>query len=302
MGRKPGEPLVRIAEVEVVSVRREPLRDVVLPGELTAEGFPEWDTPDDSWARSSSSSGTSRRRASTRSTTSPASSGATSTTQSAAHMTDYIVDAGTVAMVGGANVDQLVKFCVKVGLLTKIRQGAFTAYKLVDDPEFIHIRLASEVEWERQQRADTSDLRLSVPVRARDGDLCRYCGLMVQWRGRTSTRKGTLDHLVPGEAATVATMVVACKGCNSELRDLAGQERDTLTAPPSEPFYSPFTAAWLTKNGRPTAPTEAPEQRPGNTPDPALAPADDSDPAPAGPRAPAATGMRTRNRHRAHFQ
>jgi hypothetical protein len=49
MGRKPGEPLVRIAEVEVVSVRREPLRDVVLPGELTAEGFPEWDTPDDSW-------------------------------------------------------------------------------------------------------------------------------------------------------------------------------------------------------------------------------------------------------------
>jgi hypothetical protein len=214
-------------------------------------------------------------------------------TQSSAHMTDYIVDAGTVAMIGGANAEQLVKFCLRVGLLTKIRHDGFTAYKLVDDPEFIHIRLKSEVEWERQQRADTSDLRLSVPVRARDGDLCRYCGLMVQWRGRTSPRKGTLDHLVPGEAATVATMVVACKGCNSELRDLAGQERDTLTAPPSEPFYSPFTAAWLTKNGRPTAPTEAPEQRPGTTPDPALAPTDDSDPAPAGPRAP----VRDRNAH-----
>lgn len=49
MGRRPGEPLVRICDVEVVSVRREPLRDVTLPGELTAEGFPEWDTPDDSW-------------------------------------------------------------------------------------------------------------------------------------------------------------------------------------------------------------------------------------------------------------
>lgn len=49
MGRKPGEPLVRLAEVEVVGVRREPLRDVVEPGELTKEGFPEWDTPDDSW-------------------------------------------------------------------------------------------------------------------------------------------------------------------------------------------------------------------------------------------------------------
>lgn len=41
MGRKPGEPLVRIAEVEVIRVSREPLSTCALPGELTAEGFPE---------------------------------------------------------------------------------------------------------------------------------------------------------------------------------------------------------------------------------------------------------------------
>lgn len=41
MGRKPGEPLVRICEVEVVSVIRCPLRMVRTPGELTKEGFPE---------------------------------------------------------------------------------------------------------------------------------------------------------------------------------------------------------------------------------------------------------------------
>ena len=40
MGRKPGEPLVRICEVEVVSVIRCPLRMVRAPGELTKEGFP----------------------------------------------------------------------------------------------------------------------------------------------------------------------------------------------------------------------------------------------------------------------
>ena len=40
MGRKPGEPLVRLAEVEVVSVIRCPLHMVQAPGELTAEGFP----------------------------------------------------------------------------------------------------------------------------------------------------------------------------------------------------------------------------------------------------------------------
>ncbi|SER95870.1 hypothetical protein SAMN05216188_11887 [Lentzea xinjiangensis] len=48
MGRKPGEPLVRVAEVEVVEVWREPL-GMVLPSwgrrkygeaEMTREGFP----------------------------------------------------------------------------------------------------------------------------------------------------------------------------------------------------------------------------------------------------------------------
>ena len=60
MGRKPGEPLVRIAEVEVVSVRREPLCAVAGPyatdkngatiwPEVIAEGFPDmspWDFMD----------------------------------------------------------------------------------------------------------------------------------------------------------------------------------------------------------------------------------------------------------------
>lgn len=38
-GRKPGEPLDRITDVEVVSVRREPLH-AITRAEVTAEGFP----------------------------------------------------------------------------------------------------------------------------------------------------------------------------------------------------------------------------------------------------------------------
>lgn len=38
MGRKPGEPLVRIAEVEVIDVRREPLRAITM-GDVVREGF-----------------------------------------------------------------------------------------------------------------------------------------------------------------------------------------------------------------------------------------------------------------------
>ncbi|MBN9748624.1 hypothetical protein DMP23_47445 [Amycolatopsis sp. A1MSW2902] len=40
MGRKTGEPLVRIVDVEVVDVRREPLRDITAE-DVAREGFPE---------------------------------------------------------------------------------------------------------------------------------------------------------------------------------------------------------------------------------------------------------------------
>lgn len=40
MGRKPGEPLVRLAEVEVTAVYRERL-DAITPEGVAAEGFPE---------------------------------------------------------------------------------------------------------------------------------------------------------------------------------------------------------------------------------------------------------------------
>jgi hypothetical protein len=39
-GRKPGEPLIRIAEVTVVSVRREPL-NAITAEDVAAEGFPQ---------------------------------------------------------------------------------------------------------------------------------------------------------------------------------------------------------------------------------------------------------------------
>lgn len=60
MGRKPGEPLERIAEVEVVSVRREPLMAItaadVFAEAVPVEAIDEWTPaagppPPDVWAR-----------------------------------------------------------------------------------------------------------------------------------------------------------------------------------------------------------------------------------------------------------
>lgn len=41
MGRKAGEPLVRLAEVQVVSVRRERLNTIAAE-DVAREGFPDW--------------------------------------------------------------------------------------------------------------------------------------------------------------------------------------------------------------------------------------------------------------------
>jgi hypothetical protein len=225
-------------------------------------------------------------------------------TMSAAHTTDYIVGAGEVRRAGGEMHAWLLKAALKTGLLTKYheRVHGLQAYKLIDDPVFLHVRLKAEVEWEQQQRNDTNDLRLSIPVRERDGDLCRYCRVPVHWRGPKSPRKATLDHTVPKNpdgsrpAATVSTMVVACLSCNSEMKDAAGEERLPLAPAPTVPFYTPATATWLTNNGRPTRPTSADSDPADAGPRAALpsrqrpaqadtARAADSDPAPAGPRA-----------------
>lgn len=45
MGRKPGEPLVRLAEVEVVAVSREELWDIS-PEDVLREGFDSFSTSD----------------------------------------------------------------------------------------------------------------------------------------------------------------------------------------------------------------------------------------------------------------
>ena len=43
MGRKPGEPLMRLAEVEIVDVRRERLSAVIdSPEDVAREGFANW--------------------------------------------------------------------------------------------------------------------------------------------------------------------------------------------------------------------------------------------------------------------
>lgn len=185
-------------------------------------------------------------------------------TLAAAHLTDYVLDPGTIEMIGGPRTDELLRLTLRQGLLTKVKGGG---YRLISDPDFIHLRSRAEVERERQQRSDTRDYGLVVPVRLRDGDNCRWCGVEVIWPGRKTARSGELDHLFPdkleqGTPTTVDDLLVACRRCNRQ-RGGNRPEWDSahvLRAVPPKPYYSDFTARFLTDNGYPTAPSSDAER------------------------------------------
>lgn len=163
--------------------------------------------------------------------------------QSAGHMTDGLIDVGTAWMMGGPDTTDMAEMAVSVGLLTPVADG----WQLLDDPEFIHIRSRAEILWTRQRDRDRHNDALTLPVRARDGDACRYCRTVVKEYDHTSSRGLTFDHIEPGQPATLENYVVCCKACNEKFSD--GSHADLLWPPPSEPFYHPKTIEKLAKNG-----------------------------------------------------
>lgn len=174
--------------------------------------------------------------------------------QSAGHMTDYRIDAGTAALIGGTRAKKLLRQSVSAGLMTEHGKGRERFWRLVEDPEFLHIRLREEVEWDRQRRKDAANPELTVPVRVRDGDSCRYCGQVVYWRNKKGARGATYDHREPGKPATVDTYVVSCRGCNSKRSDTVDADKQVPLLPaPDTPYYSPSTIKWLAGHGVPIA-------------------------------------------------
>ncbi len=162
-------------------------------------------------------------------------------TLSAGHGTDYVVSYGTAFTVSPARVDRLLDLAVKAGYMTKGRQaGADPEWVIIDDPKFLHMRTTAELAWEAQRKADSGNRLMVARVRLRDGDGCRYCGVVVIWSGdRKSGRNGTYDHREPGQPARLETYVVSCGNCNSERGNKPdADERVPLMPVPESPFYS----------------------------------------------------------------
>jgi len=175
-------------------------------------------------------------------------------TQSAAYERDYVITVGTAKLMAGSigRYHALVKAAKFCGYITdtEITVDGETrqAFKLVEDNDLFHMILKDERAWTNQRKKDQRNPKLTVPVRLRDGDACRYCGKTVSWSDRVSGRAGSYDHTRPGEEATPQTYVVCCKECNGRRSNDPESNWKTL-AVPDEPLYGPQTVEFLAGHG-----------------------------------------------------
>ena len=222
-------------------------------------------------------------------------------TQAAAYEQDYIITVGTARHMAGSlsRYNALIAAAKYCGYITEVQVEIDgeqrKAFKLVEDNDLFHMILKAEREWNNQRKRDTRNPVLTVKVRMRDGDACRYCGKSVSWGDNKSGRGATYDHTNPGQAGTVDTMVVCCRECNGRRGDDPDSIWKTLPVP-AEPLYGPATVAFIEKHGTPIQPsytrtptspvpdngTQAQEQHAVEQPS-AAAPEEDEATAPTGP-------------------
>jgi HNH endonuclease len=72
--------------------------------------------------------------------------------------------------------------------------------------------------WTRA-KALMRDSALRDAVRLRDRNLCRYCGIRVNWSDKRGPQGGTYDHVDPDGDNSLDNIVVACRRCNAKKRD-----------------------------------------------------------------------------------
>lgn len=170
----------------------------------------------------------------------------------AAHKGDYVIRRGMFITVAGATRwrvlwDQAIRAGYAVAV--ELEDGS-PALKIVEDEGLFHMIPRAERERNNARRNDTRDDRLIVPVRVRDGDQCRWCGVVVQWGNKRGGRGGTYDHVHPGQPAkSPDDLLVCCRTCNSARQDDLASWTRQLLPPPTDPYYSDSSVNFLAKRG-----------------------------------------------------
>lgn len=74
------------------------------------------------------------------------------------------------------------------------------------------------MRWARG-KALLRDTELCRRVKERDRNLCRYCGVRVNWQDKVGRSGGTYDHIDPDGDNSLENVAVSCRRCNGRKRD-----------------------------------------------------------------------------------
>lgn len=97
----------------------------------------------------------------------------------------------------------------------------------------------------RRKNALSKNADLRERVQQRDRNLCRYCGIRVDWANKSGPRGATYDHVDPEGDNTYENVVVACRRCNGRKCNRTPEEAGMpLLAVPAP--YLPELAPELT--------------------------------------------------------
>lgn len=138
-------------------------------------------------------------------------------TYSAMHELDGVIDEDWVAeqLPQQKERDMTVAALIDAGLWEPHPEGWLIHDYLEYNPSAANSERVRGVD--RFRKELSRDQPLLDAIRNRDNDLCRYCGLEVNWKDRRSATGGTYDHVIPVSQDGVNSfenVVVACRGCN----------------------------------------------------------------------------------------
>lgn len=116
---------------------------------------------------------------------------------------------------------------------------------------FDHNPSKAENRVHRAKGKELKDKDLRYLVMRRDGNACRYCGVIVPWADKKSDRALTIDHVNPTLAAGAGNLVIACTHDNSSKKDAITPEAAGLTLLP--PPVGPVPAEGWPKDTDPSS-------------------------------------------------
>lgn len=130
--------------------------------------------------------------------------------------------------------EDFVEAAIKAGFLDRDpdgRQGLFV-HDWHDYAGRLMERRQQWAEKVQRKRQLYDNMKLTRAVRARDGDRCRYCGRVVNWRDRKGPAGGTYDLVDPAGPNTPENAVVSCRACASRKGNRTLEDAGMRLLPP----------------------------------------------------------------------